>query len=376
MVLPPMTDSDFQAARLTVRLGAIAANYQKFRALSGRATVAGVVKADGYGCGAGMAAKTLLKEGCDTFFVARLSEGVALRPVIGNSPRIFVLDGAQREGIAALVEYRLTPVLNSLAEIEMWGAAARDARTSFDAAIHIDTGMNRLGLPHEELSVLADGSNARLANINLVLLMSHLACADDANNDMNREQFARFKSASARLPSAPASFASSGGVLLGKDYVFDMVRPGIGLYGGNPQVAGMPNPFQTAAVMTGKILQLRRVDSGGSVGYGATFRIGRDTTLATVALGYADGLMRALSHNGCGAIAGMRAPIAGRVSMDLVTLDVTDVPQEALKVGADVEFFGDTITLEEAASTANTASYEFLTSLGARIPRHYVDGAL
>jgi alanine racemase len=370
MTIPP---SD--AACLTVRLGAIAANYRKFRELSGRAVVAGVVKADGYGCGAAQAAKTLLKEGCDTFFVARLSEGVALRPVIGNSPRIFVLDGAQANGIAALIDYRLTPVLNSLAEIELWSAAARDARTTFDAAVHIDTGMNRLGLASDELSILADGSNTRLANINLVLLMSHLACADDAGNDMNRVQFARFKSALARLPSAPASFASSGGVLLGKDYVFDMVRPGIGLYGGNPQVPGMPNPFQTVAVMTGKILQLRRVDSGGSVGYGATFRIGRDTTLATVALGYADGLMRALSNNGSGAIAGVRAPIAGRVSMDLVTLDVTDVPQEALKAGADVEFFGDTISLEDAATAANTASYEFITSLGARVPRHYVDGA-
>ena len=371
----PMGHPISDAARLTVRLGAIAANYQKFRELSGRATVAGVVKADGYGCGAAMAAKTLLNEGCDTFFVARPSEGIALRPVVGHGPRIFVLDGVQAEGISALIAHRLTPVLNSLDEIGLWSAAARAAQTSFDGAIHIDTGMNRLGLPSDELSILADGSNTRLANINLVLLMSHLACADDANNDMNREQFSRFKSALARLPSAPASFASSGGVLLGKDYVFDMVRPGIGLYGGNPQVHGMPNPFRTVAAMTGKILQLRRVDSDGTVGYGATFRIGRDTTLATVALGYADGLMRAMGNNGCGAVAGMRAPIAGRVSMDLVTLDVTDVPQEALRIGADVEFFGDTISLEEAATTANTANYELITSLGARVPRHYVDGA-
>jgi alanine racemase len=369
-----MTTPPSDAARLTVRLGAIAANYRKFCELSGSATVAGVVKADGYGCGAAMTAKTLLKEGCDTFFVARLSEGVALRPVVGSGPRIFVLDGAQTDGIPALIAHRLTPVLNSLAEIALWSAAAGESRTTFDAAIHIDTGMNRLGVPPHELSILADGSNARLAHLNLVLLMSHLACADDADNDMNREQFARFKSALAHLPSAPASFASSGGVLLGKDYVFDMVRPGIGLYGGNPQVAGKPNPFQTAAVLTGKILQLRRVDSNGSVGYGATFRIGRDTALATVALGYADGLMRSMSNNGCGAIAGVRAPVAGRVSMDLVTLDVTDVPPDALKVGADVEFFGDTISLEEAAVTANTANYELLTSLGARVPRHYADG--
>ena len=154
-----------------------------------------------------------------------------------------------------------------------------------------------------------------------------------------------------------------------------MVRPGIGLYGGNPQVAGKPNPFAVVARMTGRILQLRRVDSGGSVGYGASFRIGRETTLATVALGYADGLMRALSNSGFGAIAGHRAPIAGRVSMDLVTLDVTGVPASDLAVGADVEFFGDTISLEAAAEKAGTANYELLTSLGPRVPRQYVDVA-
>ena len=369
-----MSNQTFDAARLTVRLGAIAANYRKFRELSGRATVAGVVKADGYGCGAAQAALTLLKAGCDTFFVARLTEGIALRPVVGSAPRIFVLDGAQADGIPALISHRLTPVLNSLAEIAMWSSAAHGARATFDAAVHIDTGMNRLGLCADELSIFAAESGTRLANLNLVLLMSHLACADDSENDMNREQFAHFRSALAMLPPAPASFASSGGVLLGKDYVFDMVRPGIGLYGGNP-LSGKPNPFTTVALMTGRILQLRRVDSGGSVGYGATFRIGRDTTLATVALGYADGLMRALSNNGCGAIAGHRAPIAGRVSMDLVTLDVTDVPQEALKVGMDVEFFGDTISLEEIAAAANTASYEMITSLGARVSRRYVEAA-
>jgi len=369
-----MSNADFEPARLTVRLGAIAANYRTFQRLSGNATVAGVVKADGYGTGALEAAKTLRSAGCDTFFVARLSEGIAVRKVIPDA-RIFVLDGVQRETTAAFVSHRLTPVLNSLDEIALWSDAALKARTEYDAAIHFDTGMNRLGLPHEELNTLANESNSRLGGIRIALLMSHLACADDSDSDMNREQFSRFKSALARLPAAPASLASSGGVLLGKDYCFDMVRPGIGLYGGNPQVSGKPNPFAVVALMTGKILQLRRVDSGGSVGYGATFRIGRDTTLATVALGYADGLMRALSNNGFGAIAGHRAPVAGRVSMDLVTLDVTDVPASALKVGADVEFFGDTISLEDAAATANTASYELITSLGPRVPRRYVETA-
>jgi alanine racemase len=369
-----MSNADFEPARLTVRLGALAANYRTFQRLCGNATVAGVVKADGYGCGALEASKTLRGIGCDSFFVARLSEGIAVRKIVPDA-RIFVLDGVQHETVPALVSHKLTPVLNSLEQIALWSEAASKARTEYDAAIHFDTGMNRLGLPHDELNTLANESNSRLGGIRIALLMSHLACADDSESDMNREQFARFKAALARLPAAPASLASSGGVLLGKDYVFDMVRPGIGLYGGNPQVSGKPNPFDVVAVLTGKILQLRRVDTGGSVGYGATFRIGRETVLATVALGYADGLMRAMSNNGFGAIAGHRAPIAGRVSMDLVTLDVTDVPASVLKAGADVEFFGDTIPLEEAAAAANTASYEVITSLGPRIPRRHVEAA-
>jgi alanine racemase len=330
------------------------------------------VKADGYGTGALKAAKTLHAAGCKTFFVARLSEGIALRPVLGDA-RIFVLDGVQEETVPAYVAYNLTPVLNSLAQIDMWSAAARTSRTTRDAAIHIDTGMNRLGLPSDELSMLAGDAKSRLDGIHVVQWISHLACADDSKNPMNREQLSRFRSALASLPSAPASFASSGGVLLGKDYVFDMVRPGIGLYGGNP--AHGKNPFKVVAQMTGTVLQLRRVDSGGSVGYGATFRVGRKSVLATVALGYADGLMRSLGNHGFGAIAGHRVPIAGRVSMDLCTLDVTDVPQEFLKAGADVEFFGDTISLEEAAASAGTANYELLTSLGARLKRFYVEAA-
>ena len=369
-----MSNGDFEAARLTVRLGAIADNYRMFRSLSGSAEVSGVVKADGYGTGAIEASKVLRDAGCKTFFVARLSEGIALRPILSDA-RIFVLDGVQEQTIPAFISHRLTPVLNSLAQIDTWCAAARASRTVREAAIHIDTGMNRLGLPADELNVLAGDAKSRLQDIDNKYWISHLACSDDGDAAMNRDQLSRFRAALAMLPQAAASFASSGGVLLGKDYIFDMVRPGIGLYGGNPQVADKPNPFKVAAQMTGTILQILRVDSGGSVGYGATFRIGRKSVLATVALGYADGLMRALGNRGTGAIAGHRAPIAGRVSMDLVTLDVTDVPERFLKAGAAVEFFGDTISLEEAAANAGTANYEFLTSLGPRLPRHYVEAA-
>ena len=368
-----MSQSDFDVACLTVRLGAIAENFGICRRLAGGAAVAGVVKADGYGLGAAEVTRTLVANGCDTVFVARLEEGIKVRPFAPNA-RIFVLDGAYPAAVPALLAHRLTPVLNSLAEIEAWSAAARAQGMELDAALHFDTGMNRLGLPSYELEILAAEADTRLRGIKLVLVMSHLACTEDPASPMNHMQLARFRGGLAILPPAPASFSSTGGAVLGKDYTFDMVRLGIGLYGGNPSAMGK-NPFTTAAVLTGRILQLRRVDKGESVGYGASFRVGRHGTLATIALGYADGLMRVIGNRGVGAVGGMRAPIAGRVSMDLITLDVTDIPEFALHVGAEVEFLGDTISLDELARASNTAPYEILTSLDGRVPRRYVEAA-
>lgn len=362
-----MTDTDFEAARLTVRLGAVNANFRTCGRLAGPAAVAGVVKADAYGMGMPPVARSLAAVGCDTFFVARLEEGVKLRPVVPEA-RIFVLDGAQPDAVPALIAHRLTPVLNSLAEMAGWSAAARATHGMLDAAVHIDTGMNRLGLPAGDLGTLAAETKKRLDGIRVALWMSHLACADDPASKMNALQLDRFQTALAMLPPAPASLSSSGGVMLGRDYAFDMVRPGLGLYGGNPQAPG-PNPFATVAVLTGRILQLRRIEPGESVGYGATFRAARPSVLATCGLGYTDGLMRTLSGRGTGAIGGKRVPVAGRVSMDLITLDVTDVPLP--KAGDEVEFIGDTIALEEIAAASGTASYEILTSLARRVPRHY-----
>jgi len=353
--------SGFEAARLDIRLSAIAENWRTCGRLSGTA-VSGVVKADAYGTGLGPAARTLEDAGCDTFFVARLDEGVALRPLVPQA-RIFVLDGAAREAVPALRAHRLTPVLNSLTDLANWSAPERP-----DAAIHIDTGMNRLGLPADELAVLIAESKKRLSGVSVVLLMSHLACADEPGHEMNKTQRDRFRAALAKLPPAPASLSSSGGVLLGKDYAFDLVRPGIGLYGGNPQPS-QPNPFRTTVRLTGKILQLRRVDCGQTVGYGASYRVGRNSALATVALGYADGLMRAIGNHGKASVAGTRVPIVGRVSMDLITLDVTDVA--AVKVGDAAEFLGDMISLEELAADSGTAAYEILTSLSRRAHRYY-----
>ena len=363
-----MMERDFEACRLTVRLGAIGENYKAFQRLAGPAAVAGMVKADAYGLGAELVAPALAAAGCDTFFVARLEEAVALRRALREGPRIFVLDGAPSDAVPALIAHQLTPALNSLAEIAGWNAAAAASRRSLDAAIHIDTGLNRLGLPGEELARLAAEWKARLKNLKLVLLMSHLACGDEIDNKMNDRQLSRFRTALAMLPPAPASLAASGGAFLGKPYRFDLVRPGIGIYGGASQEGG--RPFKTAVVLTARVLQLRRIDKGESVGYAATFRAQRPTMLATVALGYAGGIPRSLSNKGAVFAAGKRATFAGRVSMDMTTVDVSGMA--ALKVGDEVEFLGDHVMLEEMAALAGTNAYEILTGL--RVPRHYVEG--
>lgn len=350
------------AARLDIDLGAVVANWRTTAALS-HTRSAGVVKADAYGVGLVEVAGALGAAGCDTFFVARLSEGVALRPHQPKA-RIYVLDGATPDTVPTLVAHTLTPVLNSLEQIAAWQSIARR-----DAAIHIDTGMNRLGLPPDELATLVAESRTRLKGLSLVLLLSHLACADDPAHPMNPLQRDRFRAALAKLPPAPASLASTGGVLLGRDYAFDLVRPGVGLYGGNPQ-PGRPNAFRRVVRLTGKILQLTRVDASHSVGYGASYRPAQRSLVATVALGYADGLMRVLGNRGKAAIGGALVPIIGHVSMDMITLDVSALKAPPA-VGDDVEFLGDTISLETLAADCGTISYEILTSLSRRARRLY-----
>ena len=367
---------DFESASLTVRLGAIAANYKNLKRLAGPAITAGVVKADGYGLGAAMTAPTLAGAGCETFFVAQLAEGIALRPHLPKA-RIFVLEGVTQAAAPALLAHDLTPVLNSLPDVAVWAQASRaqgKGRRPLAAAIHVDTGLNRLGLRADELSILAAEWRERLAGIHLALLMSHLACADDLGADapMNRQQLERFRAALAMLPPAPASLAATSGIYLGADYRFDLVRPGIGLWGGGPVRA--ENPMKSVAVLTARVLQTRRIDKGDSVGYAATFRAKRPTMLATVALGYADGIMRAASNKGAAAFAGMRAPFAGRVSMDLLTLDITDLKQQPA-IGDSVEVLGDTMALRDVAVAWGTNEYELLTGFSGRIPRRYTDAA-
>ncbi len=356
-------------ARLTIDLDALAHNYAWLKSVAGPAEVAPVVKADGYGLGAGPVAARLWGEGARSFFVARLEEGEALRASLGSArpAQILVLDGAAPGSAARLAEADLTPVLNSPAQVETFSAYARP-HGPLPCALHVDTGINRLGLRAEELETLL-GASDRLAGLDIRLIMSHLACADQEEHRLNAQQQGRLRKVLPLLPGVPASLANTAGVFLGAEYHHDMVRPGIGLYGGGP--FGKTHPqLRSVATLTAPILQVRTVSHGETVGYGATFEADRAYRVAIVAAGYADGVLRSTAGKGRVWFAGDLRKVLGRVSMDLLAIDVTGC--EDAQPGAMVELFGAHLTVDDAATAAGTVAYEVLTRLGQRIERIYV----
>lgn len=358
--------TDLHDARLTIDLDALAANYGALKARAGGAEVAPAVKADAYGLGATAVADRLWAEGARSFYVARVAEGVALRAALGDrEASIYVLDGATPGAGDALEGARLTPVLNSLPQIEAWNAQARSGRLK--AALHLDTGMNRLGLRPEELKVLV-GATDRLKRIDLELVISHLACADVPDHAMNARQLERFTEAVALLPNARKSFANSAGLFLGEAYRFDQARPGISLYGGGPE--GRPHPeIRAVATVEAPILQVRVVPRGETVGYGASWTAPDTTRIAIVGAGYADGMPRASHPKGEVWFDGARRRMLGRISMDLMAIDVTDC--DAARPGAMVELLGANLPIDDAATAAGTTAYELLTNLVRRARRIY-----
>jgi alanine racemase len=368
------TDSGTSASAcgiLTIDLAAIVANWRLLAARAAPAECAAVVKADAYGLGAAKVAPALARAGCRSFFVATLEEGLALRPLLGDAA-VHVLNGLHGADPQAFVEARLQPALPSLGDIDRWLAAVSDRAP---AGLHLDTGMARLGLPPQEVDRLAQDRD-RLGRLKLGLVMSHLACPDEPAHPMNAAQLARFRSLLGQLklpPEIPRSLAASSGIFLGADFVFDLVRPGASLYGVAP-LTNHPNPMMQAVHLQGKILQTRFVDTDMTVGYGATHRFARPARLATVGVGYADGFMRALSNRGGAYIGGRRVPLVGRVSMDLITLDVSELPEATTQPGALVDLIGPHNPLDAVGAEAGTIGYEVLTSLGRRYQRRYVGG--
>ncbi|MGC1346639.1 MAG: alanine racemase [Methyloceanibacter sp.] len=373
---PAETDNATATAILTIDLDSVVANYRTLHDLSAPAECAAVVKADAYGLGMAEVAPTLAHAGCQTFFVATLGEAEELRALLPGAT-IYVLDGLLKDTGPVYRQLGLRPVLNSTEEIEEWAAFAKAARSKLPAAVHIDSGMNRLGLSAAGVD-RASRATDLWSSFELALVMSHLACADEPDHPKNEAQKKIFDTLRAKLPKAPSSLANSAGILLGRAYGYDLVRPGIALYGGRARRTGA-NPFAPVVHLAGRILQVREVTAGQTVGYGATRALERPSRIAVLAVGYADGVFRSLSA-GDGEqglqvyLESHPAPLLGRVSMDLITIDVTDVPEVIAKRDAWVELIGKNVSADELAAHAGTIDYEVLTNLGTRALRRYLGG--
>jgi alanine racemase len=364
-----------QPGILTVDLDAIVANWRKLEKTAVPAECAAVIKADAYGCGVEPVARALAGAGCKTFFVATLDEARAAREAL-PSAELYVLDGFFQNCGDAFAKLNCRPVIGDLNELAEWDVFCRRSGWSGGAAIHIDTGMNRLGLTLVEANGIVPRINA--GDHGITLVMSHLACAESLNHPLNAKQVATFREIASNYSGVPASLSNSSGIYLGPQFQFDMVRPGAALYGVNPTPEA-DNPMQSVVDLKARIIQLRNVERGDSVGYGGTWTARRPTKLAIVSAGYADGYFRAASANDGtrGAevvVAGKRCPVAGRISMDLMAIDITDLPDKTARRGHMATLIGEGITVDEVAHHFGTIGYEVLTSLGKRYARIYKGG--
>jgi len=359
---------------LTIDLAALVANWRELARRAAPAQCAAVVKADGYGCGLKPVTAALAEAGCETFFVAHLAEGRRARAAAPRAT-IYVLNGLLPGTASAYAGCNLHPVIGSLAEFAEWRAFVATTAWHGGAALHVDTGMNRLGLSFDEAVWLTQQKQEERGE--LVLLMSHLACAEAPDHPLNAKQIAAFGELRAMYPGVPASLANSSGIFLGPDAHHDMVRPGVALYGANPTPLHI-NPMRPVVTLQAHVVQVRTVAAGETVGYTAAWTARRPTRIAIVSVGYGDGILRAASARddkpGAEAIvAGHPCPFAGLISMDLLALDVTDLPDDTPRRGDLVTLLGEDIGVDDLASHAGTIGYEVLTSLGRRYRRIFND---
>jgi alanine racemase len=357
---------------LTVDLDAIVANWRRLEKAAVPAECAGVIKADAYGCGAEAVARALAGVGCRTLFVATPDEARVVRAAAPFAA-IYVLDGFFPNSGDAYAKSDARPVIGDLNELAEWDVFCRRSGWAGGAAIHIDTGVNRLGLSLTEAQGIIPRINA--GDHGITLVMSHLACAENLHHPLNGKQLVAFREIASLFSGVPASLSNSSGVYLGPQFQFDMVRPGAALYGVNPTPEA-DNPMQPVVDLKARIIRIRNVERGDSVGYGGTWTARRPTRLAIVSAGYADGYFRAgSSSDGTrGAevmVAGKRCPIAGRISMDLIAVDITDLPPNAARRGHMATLIGEGITVDELAHHFGTIGYEVLTGLGRRYARVY-----
>lgn len=367
------TPEDLAGAVLTIDLVAVKENWRRLKARAGSAECGAAVKGNAYGLGIDHVARALWDAGCRSYFVARPKEGEELRAILPGAT-IYVLDGLFAGQAEFYAKLNLCPALISTSEAREWSAFGRVYGRRLPCAIHVDTGINRLGFSAAEFAALLE-DGFTMKGLNVSLLMSHLACSDDPGHPMNGRQAEAFRAVRARLPGVPASLANSSGIFLGDGFTHDLVRPGIALYGGNP-TQKVANPMHAVAILEGTVMQLREIGAGDTVGYGATWQAAGPSLVAVLGAGYKDGVPRALSSREQEGpaqvfIGGRRCPVIGRVSMDMMAIDVTGLPPGTVARGTRAEILGRNIAIDEVASWAGTISYELLTRLGSRYARLY-----
>ncbi|WP_300378398.1 alanine racemase [Henriciella sp.] len=347
--------------RARIHTANIVANWRAIASLAPDSEAGAVVKANAYGHGAGPVARALRKAGCKTFFVAYVEEGVELRECIGPDAHIFIFNGVEPADMQLVQDLGLVPVMNSIPALREW--LSRGGAGKY--AVHIDTGMNRLGIRVGDLSELLDLSHTNPPHH----VMSHLVDSDVPSDPFNSRQRDVFAKLSAAFPEARKSLSNTGGCYLGTGFEFDITRPGIGLYGGGPTA---PEGMEILPGMTleAPILTVQRASAGETAGYGAEWTFNSPRLLATVALGYGDGFPRSAGNTGYANLGGYHCPIVGRVSMDLITIDVTSAATLA-KPGMFAQFIGAEVALEDQARLAGTVGYELVTGLGHRVRRIY-----
>jgi alanine racemase len=371
-VMPAAPGPDEAGGILTIDLAAIEANWKKLAGMTIPVECAAVVKGDAYGCGLDPVTRKLSKAGCRTFFVADVAEGRRVRAIAPDAT-IYVLNGLMPGSAQAFANDNLRPVINSTTELAEWDAFVATKKWNGGAALHVDTGMNRLGISIDEAIAIA--TRIQSENHGFALLMSHLACAETPDHPLNDKQVRLFREIRIIYRGVASSLANSAGIFLGGTLYCDLVRPGVALYGANP-VPGKPNPMRPVVELKGRIIQVRTVAKGDTVGYGATFSAARPSRLAVIAVGYADGFLRSAAANkgktaGEVVVAGKRCPVAGRVSMDLIAVDVTDLPEGSARRGDFATLIGESMSVDDLAAGMGTVGYEVLTNLGRRYHRIY-----
>lgn len=355
---------------LDVNLGAIQSNYKALQSLVGpRVTVVPVIKANAYGFGVEPVAQALWAIGAHSFFVADVNEGLSLRHILPQAT-IYLLAGVW-EGIEKLCEeHSLIPVLIHKHQIMLWQAWARHCHKNLPALLHVDTGIHRTGLKPQDIDEVYHKTPS-WEGIELKGIISHLACTAEPDHLMNMQQLRLFQKLKALWPDIPASLSGSGGIFLGPSYHFDFVRPGMVLYGLRAHSMTLNEPLQPCLRIAARILQVHHAAPGETVGYNATHRCSQPTRIATVALGYADGYLRPLSNQGVAMLHGHVVPIIGRISMDLLTVDISQIPESWVHPGQWVDIVNEHISVHEVAQRAHTIPYEVLVRLGPRYHRRY-----